>query len=302
MDHRTRMRNDLLSVGISIAWYAVSIAANIPNADAIRASLYFLITGVVLSTGWYIVVPRRSESLTHINISKRSFLPRLAAAAFAVTVGVLWKSPALEAAIIDHRLSKSLEGEPTEEKLLDAKRIVTDAHDSGLRASPDLVSRLGAKVVSSSSAPNLREAALSTALAFANYQSSLSSPPEEKSLGPLQGNIQVGCISELTGKGSPILEGVPWFYHLDFRNCSRVSIRPLPPMNMLGDLPLDGLYARNIVFVDGTFSYDGGAITLESVQFISCRIQIMAARAGNQNVQRFLAAAVTGQPMSLSLS
>src|SRR6202162_1261708 len=116
VDHRTRWRNDVISTAISVAWYLLSILAGVPNAEAVKVSIEFLVVTVAISTLWYSVVSQRSASPVQIDISKRALLPKFAVAVIVLaSVGV--GTPALEAAIIDKRLRKILEGEPTQDTI-----------------------------------------------------------------------------------------------------------------------------------------------------------------------------------------
>ena len=302
VDHTARWRNDSICMAASIAWFLISMAAGVESARAFKVSIGFLIVPVVVSTLWYCLKPHDFRSPLEIDLPKRSLLAGLGASVVLMAlVGI--GTPALEAAIIDRRLRKLLDGEPTQDKIEEAAQIVSEANNKNLRASPQLISHLGQKLLNSSSNPHLRDSALTAASAFASYRSKLSPLPKTRAAeSEIVGAILFQCGSEVTGGEPPILIGVPW---LDKGpsgfQCSRAFVQPLPPFNTQAQLPLDGMFARNITFVDGTFFYDGGPLKLESVLFIDSRIQVPVTNAGNQNVRRLIGAILTGQPITLDL-
>jgi hypothetical protein len=303
VDHKARWRNDSACMIISIAWYLISKAAGVESVRAFKVSLGFLIVPVVISTLWYCLKPQGVKSLVEIDLPRRSLLTGLAAS--IVLLALLgFGTPALEAAIIDKRLRELLEGEPTQDKIEEATQIVSEANDKKLRASPQLISQLGQKLLESSSKPHLRDSALTAASAFASYRSSLSPlPPTSAAPSEIVGTIVFQCGAEPLAGESPIVSGVPWVKGGPSGfGCSRAFVHILEPLSTQGQLPLDGLYARSITFVGGTFLYDGGQLKLESVLFIDSRIQVPLTNTGNQNVQRLIGAMLTGQPINLDLS
>ena len=302
VDHKARWRNDSICMLISIAWYLISKAAGVESGRAFNVSLGFLIVPVVISTLWYCRRPQDLRSTFKIEFARRRLIAGLAASVVLLAL-VRIGSPALEAAIIDQRLRKLLEGEPTQDKIEQATQIVSEANDKKIQASPQLISQLGQKLLESSAKPHLREAALTAASAFANYRSSLSPLPQVGSGTPaVVGTIVFQCGNEPLVGESPSVRGVPWVKGGPEKfACSRAFVYVLEPLSTQGQLPLDGMFARNITFVGGTYFYDGGPLNLESVQFINGRIQFPAANSANQNVQRLIAAILTGQPITLDL-
>jgi hypothetical protein len=321
VDHKARWRNDTLCMAISIVWYLVSVGVGVPNASAFKVSVGFLITTVVISTFWRSITTREHDltSALEIDFSKRALLPRLAMAAAFVLVSIGFGTPALEAAIIDKRLRRVLEGDPTPDKLGKAAQIATEAQENNLRASPELITRLGEKILDSSAKPQLRDSAVAAASAFASYRSNLSPVPQGQASIPAGGSvtIKISCLSPLskpftlamkemeeqdtTSPDTPIVSGIGGRYRLECQGCSRIMIQPTDRQAGLLLLPLRNMHARNAVFVDGTFPYDGGPLKLESVQFLRSNFQIPVVDAGSPNVQRFLAAVMTGQPVNLDL-
>jgi hypothetical protein len=101
---------------------------------------------------------------------------------------------------------------------------------------------------------------------------------------------------ETASPETPIFSGFGGFARVEFPGCSRTVIESVGGQS---EMPLTGVYARNIIFSEGTFYYDGGPLKVESVQFIRCTFTIRATAAGNQNIERLLAAVMTGQPLTL---
>jgi hypothetical protein len=302
MDHKARWRNDSMCLITSIAWYLISRAAGVESSHAFKVSLGFLIVPFTISTLWYCLKPRDVSSLLEIDLPKRRLLARFAASIVVlVLVGI--GTPELEAAIIDTRLRDLLKGEPTQDKIEEATHIVSEANEKKLRASPQLITQLGQKLLESSGKPHLRTAALTAASAFASYRSSLSPLPQARSTpSAVVGLIVFHCNDGPAVAEPPTVTGVPWVKGGPGGfACSRGFIYIPEPISTQGLLPLDGLYARKITFVGGTFFYDGGSLKLESVQFINGSIRVPTTMTENQNVRLFIGAILTGQLITLDL-
>jgi len=300
-DHRARWRNDTISVAISVAFYWASIAAGVPNAYAVQVSLGLLIVVATLLTVWYSAVSKSSVLPADVNFSKRAFLPRIVMATL-VLASLRIGTPTLEAAIIEKRLRKLLQGNPSQEQIQEAAKIVSDANDNNLHASPRLISELGQKVLKSSANPGAPT--LAAACVFASYRSSLSPRPplgSQSVKGPLYVALNVTCSGQPKSGEPPYLYGVGWFAIPPGSNvflaCSRVLVRA---SNKQVPLLLDGIHAQSITFLDCTLSYNGGPLDLGSIQFINCTF-VTAASGDNQNVRQFIEAVMTGQSIDYIL-
>jgi predicted nucleotidyltransferase len=187
VDHKARWKNDLISMAIATVWYLLSLASGVEAAHAFKVSMGILAAATVFFTLLYVVWPQETPPTVGREISKRVLLPQLALACL-VLVAVRFGTPAAEAAIVDARLRKALQGEPTKEKIEDAAKIVSQAREHNVNASPPLISQLGAEVLGSITKTGLEETALSAASLFASYRSNLSPPPQvqyqESSIAP----------------------------------------------------------------------------------------------------------------------
>jgi hypothetical protein len=315
VDHKARWKNDLISMAIATFWYLLSLASGIEGARAFRVSMGMLAAATVIFTLLYVFRPPRTTApIFGMEIPKRILLAQLALACL-VLVLVRFCTPVAEVAIVDTRLRKALEGEPTKGKIEEAAKIVTQARAHDLNASPILVSRLGAEVLRSTTKPGLEETALGAASLFASYRSNLSPTPkvqyQQASIGPGPVSIRIACMGpsaptfrvEVKGISdietalpeTPHFSGFGGYARVEFPGCSRTVIESVGQQQM----PLTGVRARNITFSEAAFYYDGGPLKLESVQFIRCTFTVPTTYAGNQNIERLLAAVMTGQPVSL---
>jgi hypothetical protein len=140
--------------------------------------------------------PKTTAPIFGMEIPKRVLLAQLALACL-VLVLVRFGTPVAEAAIVDTRLRKALEGEPTKGEIEEAAKIVTQARAHDLNASPILVSRLGAEILSGTTKPGLEETALGAASLFASYRSNLSPTPlqyQQASIGPGPVSLRIACM------------------------------------------------------------------------------------------------------------
>jgi hypothetical protein len=239
IDHRARWKNDLISVAIAAAWYLISLANGIEVARAFRTSMGILAAAIGLFTLLYVVWPQEMPLTGGMGISKRVSVPQLALACL-VLVLIRFGTPAAEAAIVDARLRKALQGEATKEKIEDAAKIVSQAREHDLNASPNLVSQLGTEVLGNITKPGFEETALTAASLFASYRSDLATGPkvqfQQASIGgPV--SIKIACqgataptfrvdvkgISqeETAPPETPLFSGFGGFARVEFPGCSR---------------------------------------------------------------------------------
>ena len=314
VDHRTRFRNNMICVAVATVFYMLCYEEKYPEAFAVQTSLGVLIISFTMSVLLYTFQNRNRESsvpmkeldAATLQLLRRRLLRGMAWMVVLVFAGV--GTPLLEAAIVDRRLRKVLRGEPTEEKLEEAAQMAAEAREHNLKASPQLITQLGQKVLESASQPHLQRTAVEAANQFASYRSSLQALPlrvttittlnatlTEPKGPPI--SLAIGCAEGRSG-GKAQLHGIFGFGGFDLGNCSDVVVWPAKPVI----LHLDNVEGKNATFVNCTLTYNGGKLTLENVRFVNCIFQMSDAYARNQNVLQLLTAALTGQPIHLELT
>lgn len=324
VDHKTRFRNNMVCVAVATLFYMLCYEEKYPEAFAVQTSLGVLIISFTISVLLYTFQNRNRESIvptkkvadaTNLQwswqllpqLSRRRILRSMAWILVLAFAGV--GTPLLEAAIVDRRLRKVLQGELTKEKLDEAAEMAAEAREHNLKASPQLITLLGQKVLDeSASQPHLQKLAIVAASQFASYRSSLqalplrvttittlNATPTEPKGPPI--SLAIGCAEGRSG-GKAQLHGIFGFGGFDLGNCSDVVVWPAKPVI----LHLDNLEGKNATFVNCTLTYNGGKLTLENVRFVNCIFQMPDTYARNQNVLQLLTAALTGQPIHLELT
>jgi len=304
----------MICVAVATVFYMLCYEEKYPEAFAVQTSLGVLIISFTMSVLLYTFQNRNRESsvpmkeldAATLQLLRRRLLRGMAWMVVLVFAGV--GTPLLEAAIVDRRLRKVLRGEPTEEKLEEAAQMAAEAREHNLKASPQLITQLGQKVLESASQPHLQRTAVEAANQFASYRSSLqalplrvttittlNATPTEPKGPPI--SLAIGCAEGRSG-GKAQLHGIFGFGGFDLGNCSDVVVWPAKPVI----LHLDNVEGKNATFVNCTLTYNGGKLTLENVRFVNCIFQMSDAYARNQNVLQLLTAALTGQPIHLELT
>jgi hypothetical protein len=197
-DHKARWRNDMFCVILAVCFYLFSLNQGVEDASAVKAGMAFLVSALIGSTLWYVVKPQRLASRINIDLSRRALVPRLVS--FLVVLFFGLGTPSLEAAFVDRRLRKAIQGEPTRDKIEEAGQIVAEANEHNLHASPQLISQIGAEVLNSSTKPSLRESAWNAALQFASYRSALAPRPQVQpstTVVPGSTSIKISCETSL---------------------------------------------------------------------------------------------------------
>jgi hypothetical protein len=304
-DHKSRWQNDFASILMAVAWWAFrTLLFATPDQEAFSESLVVAVCCVGITTFLYSQIPvekskNRKMRSGQIDYERRRLIPRLALLVSAI-IGIAAISlpfPSLEAAILDERLRHTFEGQLTPTNIEEGKQIVQTAQKYRLRASPALVSELGKHILDGSAEyPQLMQPALQATSAFASYRSTFVSLPRSSEMEVIQpvSGLDVG----ITAIGSQSENGALWEKPGSpgvKSNFQRVIFRVI---HEEGAIYIDGAHIRNITFENANITYLGGPSNLESVQFVRCNFAIFVP---NTNARRLIAAALSGDPVTLDL-
>jgi len=142
-DHRTRVRNDLLSLVFALLYYLLTAISSIsPERNPGYESLIVLACGMGFTTLWYCSHPQRmSTQLPRRRIQATLAEAQVPRSAVLASIGVvilsaLFPASQLEAALIDRRIRKALKHGPPYNEL---DKVLDEGMRSGLRASPSVL-------------------------------------------------------------------------------------------------------------------------------------------------------------------
>jgi hypothetical protein len=305
VDYRTRWRNDLLSVALSVCSYMICLALGVGDKAAVRISMGLLVISVAVTTVLYCVRPIDKLNWRVGGHTFRRLVWQFPVVILAVLSNA--SAPSVEAGVIDTRLRLAVHGEPTQGKIEKAVRIVNQARDNNIQASASVIAQVGQKILGSAALPHMQRTAVEAANQFATYRSSLQSLPltvthidtltatPTDPAGPPV-TVNVGCAE--ARNGSEGRSGAIFvFSGFTVGNCSDVVISPTKPEV----LHLDNVDSKNVTFVNSTLIYNGGKLKLENVRFVNCTFRVSAEYSNDQNVLQLLRAALSGERINLEL-
>jgi hypothetical protein len=274
-DHVARTKTAILSILMGAVAGIVSEVAGMPSKGA--AVICLSVVGIVeITSAFLYVLPieqKRRKSLEPESFGRRSLIFAPISALLFLLLTLL-PTPKIEAAVIERRLKNNANDPDDPQNIKETRTILAQAETWKIRLRPSVVENAGKKFIQAAqTSPDAWDAALS----FANYRSSTSTNPH---LGELQ------VHADTRYKFESVTEADMQMYHY-----GKVPIEQAARLNPFGqdlnlgkaygdkflvvaggDLHLDDLDIKQVVFRQVNIVYRGGHVRIEDAYFINCTL------------------------------
>jgi hypothetical protein len=275
-------------VGIAMGALAGALVEGISNQFKPAFVVCIIVTGVVevISASWYREPSRKDRRTLAAFPVRRNLMWALASGAMLLVVAKVG-IPRIEVLACERKLQQFSDNPTDQRSIIEAQKVITRARTAGIRIAPSNLQATGDKFVEASAK---NPAAWDAALALQNYRSFLNGPNLSMELfysldrPPIPGiettYYQLGDLwSDSHPRVTTSIKRVP----IDVAAQSHVIGQPLRQiahegpeaiLGVGGEIRLDNMYVRNLVYEEMTIHYSGGPVILNNVMFINCRFVI----------------------------